>query len=366
MQRLLCLVSAMDPGGAETFLIKIYRQLDREKYQMDFCVNKQAKGFYEEEIERLGGRIYRIPSKSENLLGFKNQLYNIVNKNKYQHVMRITSNAMGFMDLKIAKEAGANVCIARSSNSSDGGSIKSRIMHVLGQFMFDRYVDVKIAPSDLAAEYTFGKKKYRNGDVVILHNALDLNIYRFDREGRKRVRAELNIADDIKLIGHIGRFSKQKNHEFLIEIYREIHKKNNKTKLLLVGNGELEMQIKKLVHQYGLDNDIVFAGIRSDIPQILSAIDAFVFPSYYEGMPNTLIEAQATGLPCIIADTITRSADVTNNVTYLSLNALPEEWAINVLNKERKNSADIKKMMQQKGYDITEVVSKFLSVCFSL
>lgn len=161
MKRLLCILSGMNAGGAETFLMKIYRNMDLTLYQMDFCINVKEKCFYEDEISDLGGKIYRIPSKSENLTEFKKQLYSIIKDNEYDRVFRISSNAMGFMDLKIARKAGANVCIARSSNSSDGKSLKSKIMHALGKILYSRYIDVKIAPSDLSAIYTFGKKAYK-------------------------------------------------------------------------------------------------------------------------------------------------------------------------------------------------------------
>jgi len=143
MKRLLCLVSAMNAGGAETFLMKLYRQLDKTKYQMDFCVNIFEEGYYDEEIRRLGGKIYQIPSKSSNAKEFSLQLRDIVSKEGYEYVLRITSNALGFMDLKIAKKAGAKVCVARSSNSSDGGSLKFKIAHLIGKFLYGRYIDVR-------------------------------------------------------------------------------------------------------------------------------------------------------------------------------------------------------------------------------
>lgn len=158
MKRVLCLISGMNAGGAETFLMKLYRQLDKTKYQMDFCINVFDKCFYEEEILALGGKIYRIPPKSVSRVAFKKQLYDIVKANHYNYVLRVTSNAFGFMDLKIAHRAGANVCAARSSNSSDGEGLKAKVAHKLGRLLYSKYVNVKIAPSDLAAKYTFGKK----------------------------------------------------------------------------------------------------------------------------------------------------------------------------------------------------------------
>ena len=166
----------MNAGGAETFLMKIYRQLDKTKYQMDFCINVPNKCFYEDEIISLGGKIYRIPSKSESFQLYKKKLFEVVNSNGYKYVLRIASNGASFIDLKIAKKAGASVCAVRSSNSSDGKGLKVKIAHRLGRVLYGKYVDVRIAPSDLAAIYTFGERAYKNGEVNILHNALDLDL----------------------------------------------------------------------------------------------------------------------------------------------------------------------------------------------
>ena len=244
VKRVLCLLSGMNAGGAETFLMKIYREIDKSKYQMDFCINVKEKCYYEDEICSLGGKIFRIPPKSESVKRFKKELTSIIKQYGYEHVLRITSSAMGFMDLKIAKKAGAKVCCARSSNSSDGGGIKAFIAHRLGRILYNKYVDVRFAPSDLAAEYTFGKKQYKNKKATILHNAVDLNKYQFTQEGRSETRKSFGLTDDELIVGHVGRLMKQKNHEFLLEVFCEINKINPNSKLLLVGTGELEQKIK--------------------------------------------------------------------------------------------------------------------------
>lgn len=364
-KRLLCLLSGMNAGGAETFLMKIYRNLDRTRYQIDFCINEKGKCFYEDEIISMGGKIYRIPSKSENVKEFKRQLGEIVRNEKYERVMRITSNAMGFMDLKIAKKAGAKVCCARSSNASDGGSLKSKLVHIAGRALYQKYVDVAIAPSDLAAAYTFGKKKYESGQVNILHNAVDLGIFKYDPEQRERLREEFGIAEDKIVLGHVGRFEAQKNHTFLADIFKSIHDRNDKTVLLLVGDGSLRPTFEEKIKALGLTDSVVFAGIRTDVPKILSAMDAFVFPSFYEGMPNTVIEAQATGLPCIISDTITKEANITGLVDYVPLGDSADAWAERVearLNLPRK---DTKSDFYEHKYDITSLVDEFVRIIWN-
>lgn len=356
----------MNAGGAETFLMKIYRQLDRTKYQMDFCINVPNKCFYEDEIISLGGKIYRIPSKSESFQLYKKKLFEAVNSNGYKYVLRIASNGASFIDLKIAKKAGASVCVVRSSNSSDGKGLTVKIAHRLGRFLYGKYVDVKIAPSDLAAIYTFGERAYKDGDVKILHNALDLDVYRFGLEERKRVRAEFGIKESEILCGHVGRFSPQKNHDFLIDIFSELCKEHSNYKLLLVGNGELEEKIREKCADKGLQDKVIFAGVRSDIPAVLSAMDVFVFPSLYEGMPNTVIEAQATGLPCVISDTITKEAKITDLVRFASLNNPVGSWTSELLQLEsdKRNREQYYLVAKKQGYDIKQCVSQFVETIF--
>jgi len=354
----------MDSGGAETFLMKVYRTLDRSKYQMDFCVNVDRECFYSREIESLGGKIYYVPPKSESVKAFQDGLTAVVRDHCYQYVLRVTSNAMGFMDLRIAKKAGAEVCSARSSNSSDGGRLKARAAHLLGRLLYRKYVDVKIAPSDLAAKYTFGRAAFLRGDVSILHNAVDLDVFHYSKAGRNSVRAALGIGEGTVAAGHIGRFAPQKNHSFLLEAFSAIHRKSRKAVLLLVGTGPLEEEVRKKADSLGLGGAVIFTGVRSDIPDVLSAMDVLVFPSLYEGMPNAVIEAQAAGLPCVIADTITREADITGLVSYLSLGASPEEWADAALARAGRERVDTRDLLVSRKYDIETAASEFVSLVF--
>ena len=365
IKRVLCLISGMNVGGAETFLMKVYRQLDKTQYQMDFCVNVFGKCAYDDEIVSLGGKIYRIPSKSENALQFKKQLAKIVKENKYDNVLRITSNAAGFWDLKIAKKAGATHTVARSSNSSDGNSFFKSMVHRICRVLLMKYVDVKIAPSDLAAIYTFGKRQYKKGNVSILRNGIDLDVYRYDKEGRKEKRKEFGIDDSTVLLGHIGRFEEQKNHSFLIDIFYEYQKLNKDSKLLLVGSGVLEKKVREKVRELDISQKVIFTGIRNDIPQILSAMDAFVFPSLYEGMPNTVIEAQATGLPCYISDTITKEADVTGNIQFISLSKNGREWSESIIRENNYCRRDTEFKFKEHGYDIQSVAHRFVEFAFA-
>ena len=361
MKRLLCIVDSMNVGGAETFMMKLYRQFDREKYQLDFIVSE--RGAYALEIEALGGKIHVVPPRTKQCFQAFKEIKKIVKENNYKYILKLASSPKAVFDLSAAKAGGAEIMSVRSCNASTDESFIKRLFDFICRPFFRKIISVKIAPSDLAAKYTFGKKAYRRGEVHILHNALDLNVYSFDEQTRNHIRKEFSISDNVRVIGHVGRFSKQKNHTFLLDIFSEIHKKNPDTVLMLVGKGELEDKIKEKIKALNLEDNVIFTGVRSDIPALLSAMDVFVFPSFYEGMPNTVIEAQATGLPCLIADTITKEANVTGLVRYMPLKA-PEEWAKEALNMISDTRMQTKKIMIENGYDIESVSKEFVRLVF--
>ena len=354
----------MNAGGAETFLMKIYRAVDRTKYQFDFCITASEKCFYEDEILALGGRIYRIPAKSENLKEFRKQLSALIKREKYQYALRLTSNAMGIMDLKIAKDAGVKRCCVRSTNSSDGNGLKIKVAHVLGKILYRKYVDRAFAPSDLAAIYTFGKVAYESGKVKILHNAVDLEYFKYDADAREKICKELQLATDSLIVGHVGRFAEQKNHLFLADIFKCIKEKNEKAVLLLVGDGELKDVFKQKCDVLGILDSVYFTGIRSDIPKLLSAMDVFVFPSFYEGMPNTVIEAQATGLPCVISDTITKDCNITGLVSLVSLEKSAEYWSEITIENIKRSRVNTKQCFIDQKYDIGSSAEEFVKIVF--
>lgn len=352
----------MNTGGAETFLMKLYRSIDRTKYQFDFAVNISNEGFYDNEINSLGGKIYHFPSKSESLWGFVKGIKKIVQENHYNYVLRITSNGMGFLDLAIAKIAGAKVCIARSSNSSDGNGIKSLIAHFVGKLLLKRFVDVELAPSKEAAAYTFGRRDVLSGKVLILPNGLDLEYYKYNEKKRDDIRKEFSISQDCFVLGHVGRFNEQKNHVFLIDVFYEFQKNNPNSILLLVGDGLLKQKIKQKCDSLGFSDKVIFTGIRSDLPALYSAMDVFLFPSLYEGMPNAVIEAQACGLSCIISNTITKDAALYGKVKYLPLNGCLQNWIDSINKKDEIKRLETSKLLKEKGYDIKDVVKKFVAI----
>mgnify|MGYP000705072492 FL=1 len=364
-KRLLCIVSNMDAGGAETFLMKMYRQLDRTCYQMDFVVSGDGRGYYEHEIERLGGRVFRITRKTKDFSAYRRELFDAVREDGCPVVLRIGSNAFSAIDLWIAKRAGARRLALRSSNASDGQAGLGMLLQRALRRPLTSVVNVKIAPSDLAAEYTFGPMAMRKGEVHYLRNALDLDAYAFSAEKRTAIRAELSIDADALVVGHVGRFAPQKNHGFLIEVFTELLKSRPDARLVLVGKGELEDEVCAKAEAFGVLGSIVFTGVRSDVPALLSAFDALALPSLYEGMPNVVIEAQAAGLSCVVSDTVTRQADVTGLVEYLPIDNTTA-WAKVLESAATVERLDTRTAMTAAGYDISSEAKKFVELVYGV
>lgn len=365
MKRLLCIVSSMDRGGAETFLMKVYRKIDRTKYQFDFCVSKSQKGFYDEEIEKMGGRIFVIPPKSKNPFKSFFSIKKIVEEHKYQYVLRTSQQSLASIDLLAAKLGGANRLIYRSSNAGLTGSKLKKVLNRVFGFLPKIIPNVKIAPSTEAAMFVFGKSATKMGIVKIVHNGLDYNIFKFDPQVHNDMKKMLHIDDNIILFGHIGRFETQKNHHFLIEVFNEIYRKNKNARFLIIGEGTKELEIKNQIKALGLADVIIVLPPTNDISKYLMAMDMLIFPSYFEGMPNVIIEAEATGLRCVVSDKITKEADITGLLEYKSLEETAQSWAekaLSMIKYERKNQLA---NFQKNNYLITDVANEFTHLIFN-
>ena len=354
----------MDAGGAETFLMKIYRTIDKDNYRFDFIVNSKHRGFYDNEIEKLGGHIFYSPPKSKH--PFLNLIcsYKIIKCGNYDAAMRMTSHSLGTIDLLVAKIAGVKKLILRSTNAGNTGNRFSLILHHMFSFLPRRIPNIKIAPSKLAAEYLFGKGCVKSDVVEILHNGIPIQPFTFSERRRAEKRKILGLTDNF-VIGNIGRFNIQKNHKYLISVFSEVYKLNKNARLLLIGTGELENQIRKQVNSLGLSQVVLFLGVRKDVQDLLMAMDVFVFPSLFEGMPNVIVEAQATGLPCIISSTITREVKMTEQVEFISI--FDEDilkWSSIILNNCTNCIDRLKGIEQIKrhGYDINYVCSNFVNL----
>ena len=356
MTRILCILSSLDAGGAETFVMKIYRALAPEQYQIDFIVSVDG-GCYTDEVLARGGKIYKIPMRTKDFWGAFQGIRSVVKNNHYDTVLKLGENALAVTDLIAAKLGGARNRVLRSCNAPTGLSFKMRLVHGCLKPLLNVMATHKIAPSQLASDFMFGKRV----KTTLVKNGVDLDVYQFDEDARSRIRAEFGIGQKL-VVGHIGRFVNQKNHRYLLRVFQQMHKQRPDAVLMLVGIGELERQIRQQITEMGLQDYVIFTGQRFDIPALLSAMDVFVFPSFHEGMPNTVIEAQATGLPCIIANTITQEADITGLVHYLSLEETPECWASTALSRITKDRRCTKVDFRNHGYDIKSVAMDLVNL----
>lgn len=351
MTRILNIIGGVGYGGAETFLMNIYRRIDRDQFQFDFIIcEKVSDNSYASEIEKLGGRIYCIPSKKENI--FKNLycIYTIVKENNYKIVWRHTYNMFKALDLVVAKIAGADVTILHA-HSTNAKKIESKLGKVLRPFI-NPFITTRFACGNLAGDFLFGKKTYK-----IVSNGIVSDGFLYNEDIRKEYRKQFSV-DNKFVVGHIGRFTKAKNHEFLIEIFKRILEHDKEAYLILIGTGELEDSVKQKANLLGISENVLFLETRNDVGAIMQAMDVFLMPSLWEGIPVTLVEAQAADLPCVISDTIDPSVKFTENIVFESLDENAEKWAETVIAQKREVRRNRAEDVVKAGYDINEVVTE--------
>lgn len=328
--RILHVFAHMNRGGAETMIMNLYHSIDRAEIQFDFIVHTEEKGDFDEEIEKLGGRIYRIPRYTgKNHFTYKIAWKNFFEEHPEYKLIHGHVRSTASIYLNIAKKRNV-ITIAHSHSTSSRGDIFNRLVKKIMQFPIRYKADYLFACSYEAGLWLYGRQATKKNNFKILRNAVDIQKYSFDMERRDIIRDSLNIGERV-VVGHVGSFTTPKNHKFLIKIFNDLYQKNENCVLLLVGDGPLRESIITEVKKFGLSESVIFTGLRSDINDLLNAMDIFVFPSIFEGVPVTLIEAQAAGLPCLISDRITEEVKLTNNITTLSIMDSSLSWANKII-----------------------------------
>lgn len=352
--RILQVFARMDRGGAETMIMELYRNIDRSKIQFDFVVHTKDKCAFDEEIIGLGGKLYRVPKYTGiNHSKYKkvwNSLFSTYPEYKIIHA-HVRSTASIF--LKIAKRYGLTT-IAHSHSTSNGYGIGASIKNALQKNLLS-YSDFLLAASEEAGKWLFGSEAIKEDNFFVLNNAINTEKFIFNKEIREEVRKKMKI-DTKTVIGHVGNFKKEKNHKFLIDIFKEYHTINPNSILMLVGEGNLEDTIKNKVKDYGLLDSVLFLGSRSNVNELMQAMDVFVFPSLFEGLGIVAIEAQAAGLPTLVSDTLPIEVKVTDIIDFISLNASFKEWENAIFKKTNYRREDKKIEVIQAGYDINTTV----------
>ena len=346
----------MSRGGIESYTMNYYRNIDKSKIQMDFVVHGDGKGVYDDEILSNGGHIYHVPIKSKDYFGNIRALKKIFLSGGYK-IVHAEMDAMNYVVLKLAKKCGIPVRISHSHNTQH--LTQNKIKYFINEYArkkVHKYATHLFACSELAGKWLYGEENYNAGNVKVINNAIELERFKFDEEKRINTRKELGIGEEF-VIGHVGRLHFEKNHMFLIQIFKEILKREEKAKLVLIGAGPLEKQIKEKIKEEKLEDKIIMLKNRDDINKLMSCFDIFVLPSLFEGLPIVAIEAQANGLPCIFADTITKQVKLTDNVEFLKLEEV-ETWVDSIIKMFKYPRKDNIELLVRKGYSIKKEAEK--------
>lgn len=346
--RVLHVVTYMGRGGLETMIMNYYRHIDRAKVQFDFLVHRKFEADYDKEIEALGGKIYRMDRLNPVNPEYLRELNKFFAEHQEYKIVHSHLDCMAGIPLKYAKKNGIPVRIAHSHNNSQAKDAKY-LLKLFYKRNIPRYSNYRFACAEEAGKWMFGNKKFR-----LLNNAIDTKDYVFNEEIAKNVKKELGIPSDAVVIGNVGRFAPQKNHVFLIKIFSEMARKNSNVVLVLVGDGELRKDIQEQVEKLGICDKVIFTGVRKDVSRLLQVMDVFLFPSLHEGLPVSIVEAQAAGVPCIISDKVPIECKMTDLVQQISLEESIERWVDAVFKTVRIQKKDQSSEIRKANFDVCE------------
>lgn len=347
MIRILHVVTKMGYGGLEAMLMNYYRYIDREQIQFDFLVHRPEEADYHDEIRALGGKIFHLPQLNPFSSSYKKALADFFHTHPEYRLIHVHLNCMSSVVLKVAKACGVPYRIAHSHNSNQDRNLKYPIKMFYRRFI-PEYATKLFACGNDAGYFLYGKEKFE-----VLNNAINASEFRFNEADYHALRQKFGFKDEELIIGNVGKFILQKNHVFILSIFSEVLK-ILPAKLLLIGEGELKESIENKASEMGLDQSVIFTGVRADISDLLKAMDIFLFPSLYEGLPVALIEAQAAGLPCLISDCIPEESIITDVVSRFSLENTAKQWADIAIDLRSKSRYDVYDDIVNSGYDIQE------------
>ncbi|WP_227394778.1 glycosyltransferase family 1 protein [Jeotgalibacillus aurantiacus] len=361
--RILHAVVNMNRGGAETLIMNLYRNMDRKLIQFDFLTSKP--GEFDEEIEKLGGKVHRIPYMTDvGHLQYQKELRAFFQKNCYSVVHAHMDKMSGFV-LHAAKKYGVPIRIAHSHNTSSEGGFAARLYKELAGLFIERSVTHRFACSSEASRWLFKKTSHQ---ALVIKNGVEAHLFKYSEWTRESIRKDLGLKPNHFVLGHIGRFQKQKNHAFLVKLLKDLIQVDPRFHLLLVGDGDLRQATEQLFTEAGVRENVTFLGVRSNVNELLQAMDVFVFPSFHEGLPVTLVEAQSTGIPCLISNRISTEVDLGMNlVSFLSIETT-EEWIdqlIHIHQMERVRNSDLDQIKKQ-GYDIRDTAEQTATIYLQL
>ena len=358
--RVLHIFGALNPGGVETFVMNLYRCIDREKVQFDFALTEGKRSFFDTEAESLGARLFYFDTKK----CMMRKLSEIFEKQGPFAAMHSHVYFYSGAVLRNAAHHGIPVRIAHAHNTSFGQryTLNRKCYEWLMRKLILKHATHMFGCSMDACEFVFGEGIMQDSRCRVVHNGFDVEAYQFDKEKRGAIRRQYGIGDDQLVVGHVGRFEEQKNHTQLVEQFSIVHKKDPETVLLMVGRGSLMNSIKKKCDNIGILDSCIFAGAQKDTPAYYSAMDVFLFPSLYEGLGSVLIEAQANGLHCITSkNVVPKEVDITGNVSFFSLDSSPNYWAEAVLSAKRETTCESNNVVKR-FYDMHQIAMELCAL----
>ncbi len=343
-------------GGVEAVVMNYYKNIDRNKIQFDFICDDDSTNIPYEEIEKLGGKVIIVPPYQK-LIKFHKEFKRICKENNYK-IVHSNANVLSVFPLFAAKYAGVPVRIAHSHSTTNRTEWKKNLLKQVLKPFSKVFANTYFACTEHAGRWLFGNKAFDKGKVLVVNNGIDVDSYSFNEKVRKEKRNELKLKDTDIVIGHIGRFVKQKNHEFLIDIFNELYKENNNYKLMLIGQGPLQDEMKQKVKDLGIEAAVMFLGQKNDANKYYQAMDLFLFPSLYEGLGMVFVEAQSAALPSVASTEVPVIAQVSDRACFIGLDQPIKVWTDKikeVINQERK--VDLKRV-KDAGYDIVTEANK--------
>lgn len=364
--RVLQIIGIVCGGGVEAVIMNYYRNIDRNQVQFDFVIDGYDKTYLDDEIKAMGGKVYHVEPYRKNIFLYMVQIYKIV-RNGHYDIVHSNMNTLSVFSLFPAWLAGAKQRILHNHSTAVKQEGKRSLMKHILRPIAPLFANHYAACSIIAGNWMYGKARMAQGEVKIIRNAIDLKKYAFSPDLRKIYRQEFGFSDDDLVIGHVGRFVFPKNHRFLLQVFNEINKRTEKAKLLLIGDGELRKEIEEKVHEYGFDKKVCFLGLREDVQAIYNAMDVFVLPSWYEGLPVVSVEAQANGLSCVVSSNVSKECVLTSRVYIKDLASGYSEWAKCILsnNKSGRNKFAVKEL-KKNNYDIKNESIKLTNMYMNL
>ena len=358
--RVLQVVGRMDRGGIETMIMNIYRNIDREKVQFDFLAHFGREAAYNNEIRAMGGRIYEMPAlRDEKHVFFWRFFSYLIALNKFFREHKEYKVIHGHMThtaalyMPIAKKNGVTCRIVHSHSTHSKEGLLGLLTTFLHKFAMKDATDF-FACSKAAQKWFFSDEIINSGKVHIIANAIDAKRFRYNPEERKRMREALKLGDNLAIV-HVARFRTEKNQAFMIDVLEKALKVRKDVTLIYVGDGPLEEAVKMKAQACGVDDHVRFLGMRGDVPDILQAADVFVLPSIWEGLPLTAIEAQASGLHCVVSDTLSQELNAVGMVKYVSGDNL-DAWVEALFEASAQERKDTYNEIIASGYDINTTV----------